>query len=139
MTNSDLAESYMEMAKVKLGTLQGLITQKAYAVVVRESQEIVELALKAMLREAGIEPPKFHDIAPFLVEHSDKFRDDVKKHLETLAEISSRLRGERELSFYGDIDFIPTKMYKLNDAEKAYNDADFVVEVAGKSISRDSR
>jgi HEPN domain-containing protein len=136
VTNSNLAESYLEMARAKLSTLNPLIEQKAYPVVVREAQEIVELALKAMLREGGVEPPKHHDVGPFILEYKDKFKDEVRIHLEKLAQISSWLRSERELSFYGDVDFIPTVQYKLDDAERAYHDAGFVVEIAGKAISR---
>jgi len=32
------------------------------------------------------------------------------------------------------VDFIPTKQYDVNDAERAYHDASFVVEIAGKVI-----
>ena len=36
--------------------------KKAYSDMVREAQEIVELASRGMLRAAGIEPPKFQDV-----------------------------------------------------------------------------
>ena len=42
----------------------------------------------------------------------------------------SRLRKEREFSFYGDIDFIPTERYSREDAERALNDARRVVTAA---------
>lgn len=35
-----------------------LLDEAAYSDVVREAQEFVELALKGMLRQVGIEPPK---------------------------------------------------------------------------------
>ena len=34
--------------------------------VVREAQEIVELALKGLLRQVGIEPPRWHDVGELL-------------------------------------------------------------------------
>jgi HEPN domain-containing protein len=37
-----------------------------YSDVVREAQEIVELALKGMLRQIGIEPPKWHDVGQLI-------------------------------------------------------------------------
>jgi len=52
------------------------------------------------------------------------------------AEISKRLRRERELAFYGDIDFIPTQEYSASDGERAYEDAACVVELAGEVIER---
>jgi len=71
----------------------------AYSDVIREAQEIVELALKGMLRAVGIEPPKFHDVGGLLVEHGDKYPEDVAREIGRIAEISKRLRKERELSF----------------------------------------
>jgi HEPN domain-containing protein len=35
--------------------------------VVGESQEIVELALKGLLRSCGIDPPRIHDVSDVLV------------------------------------------------------------------------
>lgn len=47
-----------------------------------------------------------------------------------LAEISAYLRKEREASFYGEVDFIPTEQYNREDALKAIQDAQFVVQAA---------
>ncbi len=41
-----------------------------------------------------------------------------------LAAASKLLRKEREFSFYGDIDFIPTEEYDTDDASRAYGYAD---------------
>lgn len=71
----------------------------------------------------GIEPPKFHDVGGLLVEHGAKFSPEVRARLARAAEISKRLRRERELAFCGDIDFIPTEEYSAADAERAYADA----------------
>ena len=53
-----------------------------------------------------------------------------------MAEISGWLRKERELSFYGDIDFIPTEQYVQADAERAIDAerARFVLSVAESVI-----
>lgn len=134
MTASLLAKSYLEKAVKRLKILTVLLQEEAYSDVVREAQEIVELALKGMLRQIGIEPPKFHDVGQFLIDNKEKFRDEVQKDLSRLAAISSWLRKEREFSFYGDIDFIPTERYSLEDARKAIADAQFAVEAARKVI-----
>ena len=60
---------------------------------------------------------------------------DITPHLEKLAHISKRLRKERELAFYGDIDFIPTEEYTSEDANEAIKDAEFVVDKARKLIA----
>ena len=100
----------------------------------REAQEIVELALKGMLRQVGIEPPKWHDVGQVLEEYRDRFPDSVRTQVGRLSEISGWLRNEREFSFYGDIDFIPTEEYSRADAERAMGDAQFVVSVSASVI-----
>jgi len=57
MTNRSLALSYLEKASKRAKILALLRREKAYSDVVREAQEIVELSLKGMLRQVGIEPP----------------------------------------------------------------------------------
>ncbi|MBI5302907.1 MAG: HEPN domain-containing protein [Chloroflexi bacterium] len=135
MTNISLAQSYLIKARKRLKILSVLLDESAYSDVVREAQEIVELALKGMLRQVGIEPPKWHDVGGMLKEYRTRFPDAVGAHLERLAEISSWLRKEREFSFYGDIDFIPTEEYSRTDALRAIEDAQFVVSVAEALIA----
>jgi HEPN domain-containing protein len=58
-----------------------------YSDVVREAQEAVELATKAMLRKVGIDPPKWHDVGGIIVEHRDRFPATLQSDLERLARI----------------------------------------------------
>ena len=136
MTNIGLAKSYLVKAEKRLKILPVLYQENDYSDVIRESQEIVELSLKGLLRNAGIEPPKHHDVGPLLEEHRERFPHIADNDIRTLARISKELRKERELSFYGDIDFIPTESYTINDAEKAMEDAQFVVMLVKREIER---
>lgn len=137
MNNATLAQSYLLKSQKRLKILDVLLDESAYSDVMREAQEIVELALKGMLRQAGIEPPKWHDVSSLIVEFRDRFPETVDRDVERLAEISSYLRKEREISFYGDIDFIPTEEYSRDDALKAITDAKFVVGIAKQVIQPD--
>ncbi len=134
MTNLSLAQSYLKKASDRLEILDLLLRKGAYSDVVREAQELVELALKGMLRAVGIEPPKFHDVGGLLLEHPDKYAADIVPALERLAAVSKKLRKERELAFYGDIDFIPTEEYGPDDAREAMEGAQFVLGIARKVI-----
>uniref|UniRef100_A0A7C4MP11 HEPN domain-containing protein n=1 Tax=Desulfatirhabdium butyrativorans TaxID=340467 RepID=A0A7C4MP11_9BACT len=134
MTNITLAQSYLIKALKRLKILTVLLDEKAYSDVVREAQEIVELSLKGMLRNVGIEPPKWHDVGKIVQQYRDRFRKDTVPHVDRLADISAWLRKEREFSFYGDIDFIPTEEYQIEDAMRAIEDARFVVSVAEREI-----
>ena len=134
MTNESLARSYLVKAEKRLKALATLRDEDAHSDVVREAQELVELALKGMLRAVGVEPPKFHDVGGLLVEHGAKFLPAVRERLPRAAEISRRLRRERELALYGDIDFIPTEQYSAPDAQRAYDEAAWVLALAQEAI-----
>jgi HEPN domain-containing protein len=134
MNTKSLAESYLKKALDRLDILDLLFKKSAFSDVIRESQEIVELSLKGMLRFVGVEPPKIHDVGGLLLEHEEKFPKDIAKQLKRLADISKKLRKERELAFYGDIDFIPTEEYTNKDAKEAIRDARLVVGTARKLI-----
>jgi hypothetical protein len=60
----------------------------------------------------------------------------VRERLPRAAEISKRLRRERELAFYGDLDFIPTEEYSALDGQRAYEEAAWVVALAADVIDR---
>lgn len=101
-----------------------------------EAQEIVELALKGMLRQVGMEPPHWHDVGRLVREHRDRFPAVAEAEVGRLAAVSTGLGKERELAFYGAIDFIPTDEYTRGQAEQALDDATWVVSVAARVIPR---
>jgi HEPN domain-containing protein len=82
VTNLSLAQSYLQKARTRLKILQVLLDEEAFSDVVREAQEIVELALKGMLRQVGVEPPKWHDVGGFLLEFADRFPELERARLE---------------------------------------------------------
>lgn len=134
MTNGSLAESYLLKATKRLKILPVLLDEEAYSDVVREAQEVVELALKGMLRQVGVEPPRWHDVGGVLRDHRGRFPAEVGREIDRLAAVSTALRKDRELSFYGEIDFIPTEHYTRQDAARARDDAAWVVSVAATVI-----
>lgn len=134
MTNVSLAQSYIKKANDRLDVLDLLLRKGAFSDVVREAQEIVELALKGLLRYRGIEPPKWHDVSSILVENKELLPTNIVYELPRITRISKRLRKERELSFYGDEDFIPTEEYDLKDAQNAKKDAFFIVKIVSKVV-----
>jgi HEPN domain-containing protein len=134
MTSDALGRAYLEKARKRLAILTVLENEGAYSDVVREAQEIVELALKGALRLVGIEPPKFHDVGPILLEHRDRFPGGVQAELPELARISGWLRKERELAYYGDVDFVPTERYGPEDARRARTDAEKAARVCSELL-----
>ena len=57
MKNTGLARDYLRRARIRVTALDVLFDGESWADVVRESQEVVELALKGLLRSCGIDPP----------------------------------------------------------------------------------
>ncbi|HWP57483.1 MAG TPA: HEPN domain-containing protein [Candidatus Acidoferrales bacterium] len=134
MTSAELARSYIWKAETRIDALEALLRRNNFSDVVREAQETVELALKGMLRAVGVEPPKHDDVGGLLAEHRERFPKDIRPQLRRAAEISKRLRKEREIAFYGDVDFIPTEEYSSDDGRRALEDAKWVVELAKKVL-----
>lgn len=127
MKNKSLVTDYFTRAKIRLKAVQVLYDEKSWADVVRETQELVELALKAFLKYSGIEVPRIHDVSDIIQQNRQAFSARIEPHLDRLAKISHRLRRDRELAFYGSEDLTPSDFYKKEDADQALNDATFVV------------
>ena len=66
MRNRTLAMDCLERARLRLSAIEVLMEGAGWADVVRESQEVVELALKGLLREVGVDAPRVHDLGPVL-------------------------------------------------------------------------
>jgi HEPN domain-containing protein len=140
MRNLDLCRDYLRRAAARLKALDVLFDEESWADVVRESQEIVELALKGLLRASGVEPPRVHDVSDVLRAERHRLPAPVVQEVDRLAAISRSLRRDRELAFYGAEDLTPSGFYSKADATAARDDAAFVVRIvapvvtAGKSL-----
>lgn len=135
MTTNQLAAGYFRKCTDRMAALRVLLDRDAHSDVVRESQEIVELALKGVLRAVGIDPPKWHDVGDLLLEHATRYPVLTHDELKRLAAGSKSLRKEREFSFYGDIDFIPTAEYDRADAERAFAEAQASTDALGRVLN----
>jgi HEPN domain-containing protein len=128
MQNRDLAHDYLRRCQARLRALDTLFDQESWADVVREAQEIVELALKGLLRSVGIEPPRIHDVADVLLSEQRSLPESLAKDVTRLADASRSLRRDRELAFYGAEDLTPSDFYRKADAVAARDAARLVVE-----------
>ncbi len=135
MKNLDLAQDYLLRAGGRLKAVDTLLAEHMWADGVRECQEVVELALKGLLRYHDIEVPRVHDVSEVLEENSGRFPQVVREALEELMEISQELRRDRELAFYGSEDITPHSFYKEKHARLARQRAGRVVSVCRKARS----
>ena len=119
MRSPELGADYIRRARARLAAVDALVAAQSWADVVRESQEVVELALKGLLRVAGIEPPRIHDVSEVLMAEKSRLPQAVQQHVESLAAGSRTLRRDRELAFYGAEDLTPSGFYTRDDAAAA--------------------
>lgn len=132
MKNIDLATDYLTRAENRLAAIEVLVQRKGWADVVRESQEVVELCLKALLRKSKVEVPRLHDVSGVLEEAATKLPKSIQPHVKKLSQISRSMRRDRELSYYGSEDLTPSEFYHKEDAEEAFDDAKWVFSVCNK-------
>jgi HEPN domain-containing protein len=128
MQNPDLAADYIRRSRIRLQVLDVLFNAASWADVVRESQEVVELSLKALLRSRGIDAPRVHDVSDILLAERERLPEEVVAELDTLVEASRQLRRDRDLAFYGAADLTPSGFYTKADAERARSSARLVVD-----------
>jgi len=126
--NDELAADYVRRAGVRLRAVDVLFEAESWADVVRESQEIVELALKGLLRSVGVDPPRIHDVSDVLEAERERLPEPLQGELERLMAASKELRRDRELAFYGAEDLTPSGFYSQEDGERARESARRTVE-----------
>jgi HEPN domain-containing protein len=136
--NRDLAADYVRRADVRVRALDVFFAAKSWADVVREAQEVVELALKGLLRSCAVEAPRIHDVSDVLLAERTRLPDGVRSEVEKLAAISRDLRRDRELAFYGAEDLTPSSFYTREDAVRARKGARLVVRLVKPAVERAS-
>jgi HEPN domain-containing protein len=134
MQNRSLALDYITRCQKRLKAIDTLFVEKSWPDVVRESQEVVELSLKALLKFSNVEVPRVHDVSNILDEEKARLPKAVQADLTEYMRISRDLRRDRELAFYGSEDLTPSEFYKIEDAESARQRARWVVETLAKVI-----
>lgn len=134
MHNGELVRDYLHRAAVRRDVIAEFHRRGNWADVVRDCQAIVELALKALLRACHIDPPRIHDVSAVLLDNQEALPANAQAHVQQLAEASRRLRRDRELAFYGAEDLVPSTFYKREDAERALQDADFVLVTVTEAL-----
>jgi HEPN domain-containing protein len=134
MHNRDLAADYVRRARARLRALDVLYEAASWADVVRESQEVVELTLKGLLRASGVEPPRIHDVSDVLLAERERLPEALLGQLDRIARVSKDLRRDRELAFYGAEDLTPSDFYGEEDARLARAGAELCVTLVSPHV-----
>jgi HEPN domain-containing protein len=134
MFNDNLAKDYLRRAGARLRAIEVLFAEESWADVVRESQEVVEITLKALLRESRVEVPRIHDVSPVLQENEERLPSKARDQLAKMMSISKALRRDRELAFYGSEDLTPSDFYTEDDARKALDQARWIHDTVSSAV-----
>lgn len=137
MNSLVLGRDYLRRARVRRGALRFLFEHRAYSDVVREAQEVVELALKGALRVLGVEPPRVHDAAPYLNDVKQQLPPRWRRQLPVLQRVSRELAVDRSPAFYGDeeLDQPASALFNRRDAKRAMEWADLSIELLADLLS----
>ena len=136
MINKGMADNYLNQAKDCLKEASMAIDDKKWYRTVRRSQEVLELAIKALFRLFTIEFPKEHDVPPVIDEIIDKIPQDKREILRKAKEIMPLLAKDREPAMYGDEDrgIPPDALFKEEYARKMFNEVKEIVNACDSII-----
>lgn len=105
MTNGEQADRLMEEAEGIAGDMRRALDRGRWNLAARRAQEIVELVVKGLLGEMGIDYPRTHDPAPLLAETIRRSGTPVEESvLGWLCELSSHLAEIRAPAFYHEVE-----------------------------------
>ena len=135
-TEDRLALAYFKKFVVRVEILREFYKRKAYSDVIREGQEALELFNKALLRVMGITPSFTHDPGKELKEVQKSVPQEFQPFVDDLVRWSRTLRRERELSYYGAKDFIPTEEYTSDDALEVLEFMEKMSEILKSGLDR---
>lgn len=131
MTSDRIARDHLRRAAARRLTLVTLLNAGAYADVVRESQDLVELVLKGALRFVGVDPPKKHDVHGVVGRFIDRFPGEWRSTIDELREALDELAANRAPAFYGDEerDVPASELFDEGDARRAMGVADRLLDL----------
>lgn len=129
MTNREKASKLLAEAGQIVEGIPDSFKRGHFNLVIRRSQEVVELALKALFCEMGMEYPKIHDVAPLF--HKIAIQKGLgveESFLIWLEEVSSSLASKRAPAFYLEAE------YEEEEAREAMDTATKVLDFAKKFV-----
>ncbi|MHA1793245.1 MAG: HEPN domain-containing protein [Promethearchaeota archaeon] len=137
MSQVDFAKDYLREASFRIDTAKQALDKEAFAYCVLQSQEAVELSIKAALRLIGVDYPKWHDVGKALSSALERFPEWFQENITGLAKISRSLAMQREAAMYGSEvgSKAPGSLFDNDDAKKSLENATFTFNLVKKLIS----
>ena len=131
MNNTDLNGRLIQEAQMIMEEARRAFNGKAWNLVVRRSQEVVELSLKGLLKLMGVESPKTHDVGDtFAKVCTDKNIAIESEKLAEMQRISHQLGRNYAPAFY------MVKDHTQEQASQALQSAETVLTEAEEMTQR---
>jgi len=136
MSLFEYAKALLEEANVRIEAAKIFLERGRYSYVVRQSQECVELSLKSVLRVAGIEYPKQHEVSDLLLEKKELYPAWLAEELGKVSRISKELMRKRVPSMYGEetLGLPPRSLFSREDAESSVRSAEYVYNLSERLL-----
>jgi HEPN domain-containing protein len=104
VTNAERADRLFAEARLVGAEMRGTLDAGGWNLAARRAQEVLELVIKALLNEMGVEYPRTHDPAPVLASTVRARGLEVDApFLEWLSGLSAELEKIRSPAFYQEI------------------------------------
>ncbi len=122
MNNTQRSQILIKAANECLEHARSSLKRQAWNMVIRRSQETVELALASMLARIAIHYPKDHDQAPILFNVLDAHEIPTKEYRQKIETISADLARKRGPALHQE------EGYDQETAKKALLEAQYVLD-----------
>ncbi len=131
MNNTDLNGRLILEAQMIMGEAKRAFDSEAWNLVVRRSQEVVELSLKGLLKLMGVESPKTYDVGDTFAKICAEKKIAIESGiLAEIQQISHQLARDRAPAFYME------KEYTREQASRALRSAKRVLTEAEEMTKR---
>lgn len=131
MNNTDLNGRLILEAQMIMEEAKRAFDSGAWNLVVRRSQEVVELSLKGLLKLMGVESPKIHDVGETFAKICAEKKIAIESgKLAEIQRISHQLARDRAPAFYME------KEYTREQANQALQSAETVLSKAEEMTQR---
>lgn len=128
MNNHSMAREYMEWMSTCLDEARDAFSRKRYAVVVRRSQEALELGIKAVLRYMAVEFPREHDVSDAIDLILDRVPQSARETLVSAKPLLRELAKKRGPAMYGleAAGVPPSRLFTEEDASRILHSVETV-------------
>lgn len=131
MTNFEAGEKLLKEAEEYFEEMVAAYKRGSWNVVIRRSQEVVELNLKGVLKIMGVEYPRVHDPARYFIKVLEakgiEVDEDTKLKIKC---ISADLADKRAPAFYFEKDYSDSEATKVREGAEFVRG--FVKEIQGR-------